>query len=203
MVYTSISKSDDSHFSQLLDQTFTTFLLGLSIFLQADGINTDETSGVLRGEVTNLIHGALNGIIQVGRVGPAPKDTERALVSPAAHGAIYIFLRGNDALRQELALGRKVHAVVQQLGKVERDELVTECAHLAVQDKTLEVHVRGAQHGQAGSLVAAARLESNEAILDNVDTTNSIPAGNGIGSQKQVDRVCGRLFPAFILELDG
>jgi hypothetical protein len=65
--------------------------------------------------------------------------------------------------------------------------------------------VSGAQAGKTRGLVAAARLDTDETVLDNVDTADTVAAGNGISSQEEVNSIRGGLLLAVfgVLELDG
>lgn len=187
----------------LLDQTLASLLLGVAVLLDTDGIDHDEASGVAWCKVANLVHGALAGVVQLLRVGPAADAAEHALEYTAAHATIDLLLRRHDAVLEELALRREVQAVVEDLGVVEGDELVTQGTHLAVHDETLEVDVGTSQHSQTRSLVAASGLETNEAVLDNVDTAHTVLAGNRIGSEKELDGVGHALLAALVLQLHG
>lgn len=78
----------------------------------------------------------------------------------------------------------------------------------------------GAQTRETRSLVAPTRLDTNETVLnllpsayaqshihktDNVDTTNTVAAGNSVGSQKEVNSIGSHLLLAAlgVFELDG
>jgi hypothetical protein len=81
--------------------------------------------------------------------------------------------------------------------------------------------VSGAQAGETGGLVAATRLDTDETVLNlssvsdgihnvhcrayNVDTANTVTAGNGVGSQEQLNGIGGSLLLATlgVLKLDG
>ena len=82
--------------------------------------------------------------------------------------------------------------------------MITESTDFTVHHETLQVDVRSAQAGKSGCLIAAARLDPDETVLDNVDTANTVTTGNRVGSQEQLNRVSDRLFaPAFrVLELN-
>lgn len=86
-----------------------------------------------------------------------------------------------------------VLSVVELDGPVVGDELVTQGADLAVQDQTLEVKVGIAEDGHGGgcnmlaspswkcsvgckthTVVAATALETDETVLDNVNTANTV-----------------------------
>ena len=62
-----------------------------------------------------------------------------------------------------------------------------------------------AQTGQTRGLVATTRLDTDEAVLDNVDTADTVAAGDGVGGQEELDGVGDDLGLAGlgVLELDG
>lgn len=62
-----------------------------------------------------------------------------------------------------------------------------------------------AQAGKTGGLVAAAGLDTDETVLDDINTTNTVAAGNGVGGEEELDRVGSNLLLATlsVLELDG
>ena len=156
-------------------------------------LDSNKPSGSLRAESTNLIHRALTSIIQLLSLGASSKDNEASLIDPASDLSIDILLTGNDRLLQELTLRREVQTIVQNLGIVESNELITKSANLTIEDKSLEIDVCGAEAGQARSLVATTGLKTNEAVLDNVDTSNAVSASNGIGLQEELNGICDGL----------
>ncbi|TIA03603.1 Bystin-domain-containing protein [Aureobasidium pullulans] len=181
--------------------------------LPADGVDGDEAGGVLGTEVTDDVHGGLVHVVELLGVGPAAEDAEGALVDTAADGTVDAVLRGGNALEEELALGGEVETVSWSwiegeeceeayLGVVEGQELITESANLTVHGETLEIDVSGAQAGKTGGLVAATRLETDEAVLDNVDTANTVLAGNGVDSKEELGGI-GDSLAAGELSLDG
>ncbi|THW45416.1 Bystin-domain-containing protein [Aureobasidium pullulans] len=186
--------------------------------LPADGVDGDEAGGVLGTEVADDVHGGLVHVVELLGVGPAAEDAEGALVDAAADGTVDAVLRSGNALEEELALGGEVETVVQDLwswswvegeeceetylGVVEGQELITESANLTVHGETLEIDVSGAQAGKTGGLVAATRLETDEAVLDNVDTANTVLAGNGVDSKEELGGI-GDSLAAGELSLDG
>lgn len=61
------------------------------------------------------------------------------------------------------------------------------------------------QAGETGGLVAATRLDTDETVLDNIDTANTVAAGDSVGSQEDVNGVGDGLLLAIlgVLKLDG
>ncbi|THX43602.1 Bystin-domain-containing protein [Aureobasidium pullulans] len=181
--------------------------------LPADGVDGDEAGGVLGTEVADDVHGGLVHVVELLGVGPAAEDAEGALVDAAADGTVDAVLRSGNALEEELALGGEVETVSWSwiegeeceeayLGVVEGQELITESANLTVHGETLEIDVSGAKAGKTGGLVAATRLETDEAVLDNVDTANTVLAGNGVDSKEELGGI-GDSLAAGELSLDG
>lgn len=62
-----------------------------------------------------------------------------------------------------------------------------------------------AQAGETGGLVAATRLDTDETVLDDINTSNTVAAGNSVGSEEDVNGVGDGLLLALlgVLELDG
>ena len=103
---------------------------------------------------------------------------------------------------------------ITDLGVANGDELVTQSTDFTVHDKTLEVtallandfnhsfcgdsHVRSTQKGETRGLVAATRLNTDETVLNNVNTANAVTTGNGVGSQEELDRVGNSLLLAVL-----
>lgn len=95
-----------------------------AVLLQANGVDGDETGGVLGAEVANDVHGGLVHVVQLLGIGPATEDAEGALVDAAANGTVDAVLRGGNALEEELAFGREVEAVVENLRECRVSDLV-------------------------------------------------------------------------------
>lgn len=63
----------------------------------------------------------------------------------------------------------------------------------------------GAQGSETGGLVAATGLDTDETVLNDVNTANTVTAGNGVGGQEELNGVGDGLLLATlgVLELDG
>ena len=72
---------------------------------------------------------------------------------------------------------------------MEGDELVAQGADFAVEDQAFEVEVRAAEERQAGGFVAAAGLEADEPVFDNIDAADAVAAGDGVGGEEELQRV--------------
>ena len=70
-----------------------------------------------------------------------------------------------------------------------RDELVAQVAHLCVHDETLEIEMGEAEDGHGGRVVAAAGLETDETVLDNVDATDAVSETKLVERNEELDRV--------------
>lgn len=124
--------------------------------------------------------------------------------------SVDVLLRGDDRVGQELALRGEVEAVVQDLGVVEGDKLVAESTNLTVEDETLEILVSGAEDGKTWGLVASTRLKSNETVLDNINTSDTVTATDGVGLEEELEGIGEGLALGVLkgdwdtlLELDG
>lgn len=69
------------------------------------------------------------------------------------------------------------------------DEAVTQLSNVAIHGQTLEVHVSFAQDGRARGFVASSTLDTDETVLDNVDTADTVLASELVESQEDFDRV--------------
>ena len=184
--------------------------LGLSVLLETDSLDGDEAGGVGWLEGTDLVHGGLRGIVQLLGLGGAAEDVEVALVDAAADLSVDVLLGGDDGVGQELALWREVKTVVKDLGVVEGDKLVAESTNLTVEDKTLQILVSGAENGETWGLVASTGLESDETVLHDINTSNTVAAADGVGLKEELKRASDVLALGVLegdwdtlLELDG
>src|SRR4029453_4891527 len=95
-----------------------------------------------------------------------------ALVEPELDRSGHELLRRIDGGLQHLALGREPEAVVDELG-VFRHELVLEMSRAAVEGDGFDPAVRRDQDGAARGLVHSARLHADEAILDEIEPSET------------------------------
>lgn len=175
--------------------------LGLSVLLETDSLNGDEAGSVGWLKGTNLVHGGLRGIVQLLGLGGATEDVEVALVDAAADLSVDVLLGGDDGVGQELALRGEVKTVVKDLGVVEGDELVAKSTNLTVEDKTLEILVSGAENGETWGLVASTGLESDETVLNDINTSNTVAAADGVGLKEEL-KGAGDVLALGVLEGD-
>ncbi len=78
------------------DQVLALFLLLLAELLEADSLDLDEAAGFDGLEVTDLVHGALSGIVQVLCLAAPSEDDAVALVQPHSDRAVDVFLGLDD-----------------------------------------------------------------------------------------------------------
>lgn len=144
-------------------------------------------------------------------LGRSALDNNVALVELQADETVDGALAGGDRGDDELALGCEPVAIVEDPAKLDGDELVAERANIAVEREALDVHVCDAKDGRCGGLVASARLDADEAVLDDVDASNAVLASQRVELKEHVDRVRvlfvlggdGDLHGQALLELDG
>ncbi len=99
--------------------------------------------------------------------------------------------------------------VVKDLAQLDGDELVTERTDIPIKSQTLDVHVSNTENCGGGRLVASTRFDTNETVLYDIDTANTVFAGKSIESQEDVHRIGVGLVSSrdfdreACLELDG
>ena len=101
--------------------------------------------------------------------------------------------------------------VVENLRKLNGNKLVTEGTNVPVESQTLEVNVGSTQNGSTRGLVASTRLDTNESVLDNIDTADTVLTGESVEGEEDLDAVSvnfllvrdGDLDRETSLELDG
>ena len=117
---------------------------------------------------------------EAGDVGPvqrrrrfAARDIDVALVECQRHRAVDIVLRAFDESLQRFAQRREPQAEVHDLGVLQADVLL-EVRQVAVEAQRFQLAMRGEQQRSAGRLIAAARLDADEAVLHQVDAANGV-----------------------------
>lgn len=177
--------------------------LGLSPLLDADGLDVDETGGLRGFEATLNVHGAELGIVKVLTLsvtafrksgthlslGGATEDSYVALVDSEADGTVDRLLGCGEHGEKELGLGRVEETVVKNLRETNGDELVTKGTDIAIESQPLEVHVSGTKNSGTRGFVASTGLDTDVAVLDNVDPSNTVLAGKSVESEEDLNRV--------------
>src|SRR5689334_5704698 len=116
-------------------------------------VDGNKAGRVQGGKGRERVHRRVLLAVEVAGVAAAADDVRSALVHHHAHLAGDVLLRLDDGCLDKLALGRKVHAVVQLAAPRDGDKLVAQLADLAVHDEALEVNVREAGNRQARGVV--------------------------------------------------
>lgn len=83
------------------------------------------------------------------------------------------------------------------------DELITHGSDVSVQSHSLEIHVGDSKNGSGRGLVTSSRLDTNESVLDNIDSSNTVLSGKGVEGQKDLDSVGNALSVGRSSDLDG
>lgn len=153
-----------------------------TILLQTDSLDSNEAARVLNhivsfgsrqkalfqkatyhwGEALESIHGRLGLGVEVRGLAGSSDNECAAFIGNQIDLALDVPLAKDDGVVEELSLWAEVHAIVETGGPVRGDHLVTDGTDLGVHDKALEISVGGAQDRQAGGVVAATALETNE-----------------------------------------
>ncbi|MND97227.1 hypothetical protein D3C80_895430 [compost metagenome] len=127
----------------------------------------------------------------------AADDRGVALVELDADHARDLLLALVDGGLQHLALGREPEAVVDEVGVFDR-QFVLQVHGAAVQGDGLDAAVGGQQDRAAGGLIDAARLHADEAVLDQVQTTDAVVVAVLVQRGQQ-----GRRRHGFAVDRDG
>jgi hypothetical protein len=101
--------------------------------------------------------------------------------------SIDALLGGDNTVLEELTLRREVQTVVEDLGVVECNELITESTDFSVKDKTFSVDVCSAEAGETGGFVASTGLDADESVLDDIDTSNTMSASDGVSLEEELN----------------
>lgn len=170
--------------------------------LDSDARNVNETRSGGRLETSHLVHGREFGIIQ-SLVGVSALDDHVALVQLESDKTVDGLLRGRNGGADELSLGGEEETVVKDLRKVDGDELISHGSDISVQGHTLEIHVSNSEDGSSRRLVASSRLDTDESVLDNVDSTDTVLSGEGIEREEDINSVGDNLAIGGVGHFDG
>lgn len=83
------------------------------------------------------------------------------------------------------------------------DELITHGSNVSVQGHSLEVHVGDSEDGSGGRLVTSSRLDTDESVLDDIDSSNTVLSGEGVQRKKDLDSVGNTFAVGGSGDLDG
>jgi hypothetical protein len=82
------------------------------------------------------------------------------------------------------------------------DELIAQVADLGVHDETFEIEMGEAEDGHGRRIVAATGLETDEAVLDNVDTADTVGVAELVERNEELDGVGVGLLRSYHLDGD-
>lgn len=117
----------------------------------------------------------------------------KALEPPTLNKTVDPFLRLVHSSHNNLTLRREPESIVNKLGQPRRQR-VPELAHFAVHGQSFNVDVGDAEDGAAGGFVAAAGLDADETVFDNVDTADAVFAAELVEVEEEFEGVgfdCG------------
>ncbi len=92
--------------------------------------------------------------------------------------------------------------IIQDPTQFDSDELIPQRTDVPIQSKTFNVHMGYAQDGGSGGFVTPSRLDTDETVLDDIDSPDSMFARESIESKEDVDWVCVRFAFVGNLNLD-
>jgi len=67
--------------------------------------------------------------------------------------------------------------------------LISHSSDVSVQGHSLEIHVGDSEDGSGGGLVTPSRLDTDESVLDDVDSSNTVLSGEGVQGKEDLDSV--------------
>lgn len=170
-----------------------------SLDSDARDVNETRRSGWL--ESSHLVHRRELRIVQA-LVRVSSFDNHITLVQLESYKTIDRLLRSGDGSSDEFSLWGEEEPVVQDLGKVDGDELISHGSDVSVQGHTLEVHVGDSENSSSGRLVATSRLDTDESVLDNVDSPNTVLSGQSVEREEDLDGVGDDLAICRVGDLD-
>lgn len=83
------------------------------------------------------------------------------------------------------------------------DELISHSSDISVQSHSLEIHVGDSENGGGGGLVTSSGLDTDESVLDDIDSSNTVLSGEGVQSKEDLDSVGNALAIGRSSDLDG
>jgi hypothetical protein len=160
--------------------------------LKTDGVDTDESIGI-SGVVVKGITSSLN--IHRGKVGVVERldtftstDGHVTLVEFNLDETLNITLGEVERVADQFHLGCEPETVVAQTGEF-RGQALGDALDFTVHGDSLQVHVCGAEKSSSRCLVDTTTLDSNESVLDNVDTPNTVSSGNLVAVKEEFERL--------------
>src|SRR5215472_2306007 len=147
--------------------------------------NADEAGGILL--VVALAHGERREVGAIERVvGFAASHCNIALVQTQSNGAGDFSLGACDEGVERFTKRSEPESEIDEFRILQRDVLL-EVHQVAIETQSLELAVRHEQKRAARSLIASARLDTDEAILHEIDAAYTIASANIIQFFQQSD----------------
>ena len=175
------------------------------VLFDSDTLDLDEPCRVGRLESTEFVHGRLLLVVQTlycvsdttyrgdntrSHLVRVPSlDDHVPLEQLQADDPVHGPLTGRNRARHKLTLGREKVAIVENPTEFDRDELVAERTDVAIEGETLEIDVCHAQDGRTGRFVAPAGFDADEAVLDDVDPSDTVFSGERVELEEDVDGI--------------
>lgn len=156
--------------------------------LDPDGRDIDESRGGSWLETTHLVHGRKLGVVKT-LVGVSSFDNDVTLVKLQSDDTVDCLLGSGDSGHDEFTFWGEEESIVEDLGELNSDELISDRTDVSVQSHSLEIHVGGSEDGSGWGFVTSTRLDTDESVLDNIDTSNSVLSGESVQGQKDLNRV--------------
>merc|ERR1711937_249647 len=162
------------------------------IGLETDRIDTNKSFGiggiVIKGIAPTFdIHGCQIGIVQGLGAGSSLDDTV-ALVEFDFDLSDDVTLGKIERVADQFHLGSEPKPVVTESGKFIR-KTFGEALDLTVHADAFQVHVRFSQEGSTGCFIHPTGLDTNKAVLDNIDATDSMLSGNHVAVEEDFEGI--------------
>ena len=109
-----------------------------------------------------------------------------ALVQFQSYQSVNGPLAGWDRTSNELSLGCEEVTVVEDSTELDGGELVSQSSDIPVQGKALNINMSDSQDGCARRFVTSSGFDTNESILDDIDSTDTMFPAQSIESQEDL-----------------
>lgn len=170
--------------------------------LDSDARDVDESRSGSWLESSHLVHGGELGVVKT-LVRVSSLDNHVALVTLQSDQAVDSLLGGWDGGRDEFPLWREEESIVKDLRKVDGDKLISHGSDVSVEGHTLEVHVGDSKDGSRRRLVTTSRLDTDESVLDNVNSADTVLSGKSVEGEEDFDGIGDSLAIRWVGDLDG
>lgn len=112
-----------------------------------------------------------------------------ALVQLKLDNTVDSGLRCWDGRSEELSFRAEPVSIVQDPRQLDREELVSQRSDVSVQGHTLQIHVGDSENGSGRGFVTTSRLDTDESVLDNVDSSDTVFPGKGVQHEEHIDSI--------------